>query len=102
MPPVHMSPFDDPTKTWKDFPDNDPARIARLNELFQEQLMTRPGFYPVDIGAWLAKAPGGVLDPNLRGDGVHYNWAGSDAVAEWLLPQLLTATKTNPHATHPA
>jgi hypothetical protein len=106
MPPVHMTPIDDPTKSWKDFPDNDPARIARLNQLFEERLMGRPGFYPVDVGAWLAEAPGGVFDPNMRGDGVHYNWAGSDAVAAWLLPQLFDAVDTNPegklpgHPTH--
>jgi peptidoglycan/LPS O-acetylase OafA/YrhL len=101
MPPVHMTPFDDPTKTWKDFPDNDMARIDRLNQLFESELMRRPGFYPVDVASWLAKSPGGIFDPKMRGDGVHYNWAGSDAVSEWLLPRLLQLVKTNPHAKHP-
>jgi len=91
MPPVHMRDFEDPTRDWRDFDDNDPARTARLNELFNEVLFTRPEFHPLDVGAWLATAPGGVFDTDMRGDGVHYNWDGSDKVAAWILPQIFQA-----------
>ena len=38
----------------------------------------------------LQAAPGGEFNPDLRNDGVHLTEAGTDQVAQWLAPSILT------------
>ncbi|HEY8543425.1 MAG TPA: acyltransferase family protein [Acidimicrobiales bacterium] len=89
LPHVRAHDRDDPTRTWRDHPDNDPARVDRLNELFEEVVFTRPGFHRLDVASWVRGAPGGEFDETIRGDGVHYSEDGSNALAEWMVPQVL-------------
>jgi hypothetical protein len=76
---------------WQSFDDNDPARVDRLNEVVAGALATREGFQVVDVAGWLRRQPGGEFDPDIREDGIHYTFDGSDAVAAWTVPQVLDA-----------
>jgi peptidoglycan/LPS O-acetylase OafA/YrhL len=78
--------------SWDDYPDNAPARVDRLNELLRQVVDDRPGMIVADINRWLHEQPGGDDDRELRGDGAHWFEAGSEALVEWLMPQLLAAT----------
>ena len=93
MPHMHARSYEDPTIDWRDHPDNDPERVDRLNELFDEVVFTRPGFVRLDVGGWLRSLPGGEFDDGIRGDGAHYTEGGSDRLAEWMIPQVLTAAE---------
>jgi hypothetical protein len=52
----------------------------------------RPGFRVLDVAGWLQDAPGRELASPYRVDGVHWSFDGSDAVAEWVVPQISNAT----------
>lgn len=94
MPHMRGRNANDLSVEWQDHPDNDPARVDRLNELFDEEIYVRPGFVRLDIAGWLRSQPGGEFDPRIRGDGAHYSEDGSDALAEWLLPEVLTVASS--------
>jgi peptidoglycan/LPS O-acetylase OafA/YrhL len=87
---------DDPGSRWQSFDDNDPQRVDRLNEIVADELAGRPGFQIADVGGWLRRRPGGEFDPDLREDGMHYTFDGSDAVAAWLVPQILDTIARSP------
>ncbi len=71
---------------------DDPARIARLNELIAATVAQRPGVGLVDLAGWLAAQPGAPLaDPSLRPDGVHFTAEGSRWLADWWGPAILAA-----------
>ena len=91
MPHMRAKNANNLSVEWQEHPDNDPARVDRLNELFDDEIYVRPGFVRLDIPAWLRAQPGGEFDKTIRGDGAHYTEAGSTALATWLLPQALTA-----------
>jgi hypothetical protein len=82
---------EDPSRQWQDYPDNDPARVDRLNALVGEVVADRPGFSVVDVDGWLRAIPGGEDDRVLRVDGVHWFPEASDRLAGWLAPQVLAA-----------
>jgi peptidoglycan/LPS O-acetylase OafA/YrhL len=86
---VRIPRANDPTSDWRDYPDNDPARVDRLNELFAEEIAGRPGFALLPVGEWMQVLPGGEFDTAHRADGVHYTIAGSEAYASWVVPQIL-------------
>jgi peptidoglycan/LPS O-acetylase OafA/YrhL len=86
---VRIPRANDPTSDWRDYPDNDPARVDRLNELFRDEIAGRPGFALLPVDEWLRTLPGGEFDKDYRADGVHYTVDGSTAYASWLVPQLL-------------
>ena len=74
------------------WPEDDPARVDRLNELVAAVAARHPEEVSVvDLGAKTAKDGGytrsldGVL---LRYDGVHFTPVGGRWLAPWLLPQL--------------
>jgi hypothetical protein len=73
------------------YPESDPARMARFNELVFELEKLRPGAVRVaDLGAHARSFPKGVLDPDFRPDGVHLSLVGALRLArEWLAAELL-------------
>lgn len=73
-------------------PDSrDPVRIERLNALIARTVASEPGATVIDLDTWFSQRPAGPMDPALRPDGVHVSYAGSDIVAGWLGPRLLSA-----------
>jgi hypothetical protein len=87
---------EDPSRQWDDYPDNDPARVDRLNAIVADVVAERPGFQMVDVSGWLRSQPGGEGNAELRGDGVHWFPEASDMLAEWLTPQILQAARAAP------
>jgi peptidoglycan/LPS O-acetylase OafA/YrhL len=73
------------------YPESDPARMDRLNEMIRELADEREGVVVVDLAAWVAGLPPGE-DERLRPDGVHFDLDRSVEVAEWLAPQLMAAS----------
>jgi hypothetical protein len=68
------------------YPESDPARMARFNELVLELPEARPGKVRIlDLAAYLRTLPGGDLDPDYRPDGIHYSAEGTLRLAhDWL------------------
>lgn len=73
------------------FPESDPARMTRLNELIFELETKRPGQVRViDLAGYMRTLPNGELDPTYRPDGVHLSVEGAVNVArDWLAEELL-------------
>lgn len=74
------------------WPEDNPLRVDRLNELVRQVAAGHPGVVTVvDLGARTAKAGAYTrsLDGvQLRYDGVHLTPVGARSLAPWLLPQL--------------
>lgn len=51
----------------------------------------RRGFRVLDVAGWLRRQAGGELGSPYRIDGVHWTFDGSDAVAAWVVPEILRA-----------
>lgn len=75
-------------------PENDPARMDRLNELAR-QAVAGGGATIADFGAWIDADPVRSTDHELRVDGVHLGERGRREVAAWLTPQLAAAAGTS-------
>jgi peptidoglycan/LPS O-acetylase OafA/YrhL len=86
---VRIAEANNPTSDWRTFPDNDPARVDRLNELIVDEIGGRPGFTILPVDDWLHTLPEGEFSTNYRADGVHYTVTGSKMFADWLVPQIL-------------
>lgn len=73
------------------FPESDPARMIRLNELIFELEKLRPGkLHVIDLSGYMRTLPGGELDPNYRPDGTHLSIEGALKLAnEWLGAEVL-------------
>jgi lysophospholipase L1-like esterase len=89
LPHVAIGSLEDGTRPSPPFPESDPARVDRFNELLEEVVAVHPGAVVVDFAGFLRAQPGGELDPALRPDGVHVTPEHGDEVAAWLAPQLL-------------
>ncbi len=70
-------------------PENDPARMRRMNDLIREAAASRPLVNVLDLAGHMARQPGGELDPLGRSDGIHWTEAAADQLATWLGPQLI-------------
>ncbi|MDX6275197.1 MAG: hypothetical protein QOJ92_2407 [Frankiales bacterium] len=74
------------------YPENDPARVDRFNQLLRAAVARHPGkAFVVDLGR--RSCPDGhytstVDGIKIRSDGVHFTSAGARWLAPWLLPQL--------------
>jgi hypothetical protein len=73
------------------YPESDPARMDRLNEIVEQVASEREGVPVVDLAGYLQSLPGGEMDPALRPDGVHFTPETAVEVAAWLGPELLAA-----------
>jgi hypothetical protein len=90
---VRIARANDPSSHWQDFPDNDPARVDRLNEIMKGQLEGRDNFHLLPTNDWLESLPGGEFNPDYRADGVHYTQLGADEFAKWVVPQVFAANQ---------
>jgi len=84
-------------------PENDPARTEQFNALVREVATGQPGLSVIDLANWVQHWPGGVFDPALRPDGVHFSTTtAANDVAPWLGPLILKAAGLpSSHAQHP-
>ncbi|HEX6423462.1 MAG TPA: hypothetical protein VFZ79_08285, partial [Acidimicrobiales bacterium] len=73
------------------YPESDPARMDRLNEIIERVASEREGVAVVDLAGYVQSLPGGEMDPALRPDGVHFTPETAAEVAAWLGPELLAA-----------
>ncbi|HET9611266.1 MAG TPA: acyltransferase [Acidimicrobiales bacterium] len=73
------------------YPESDPARMDRLNEIIVQVASEREGVAIVDLAGYLQRLPGGEMDPALRPDGVHFSPESAVDVAAWLGPELVAA-----------
>jgi lysophospholipase L1-like esterase len=71
------------------YPESDPARIDRLNQIIREIADSHEGATVVDLQGYLASLPGGEMDERLRPDGVHFENDTAQEIANWLGPQLM-------------
>jgi peptidoglycan/LPS O-acetylase OafA/YrhL len=90
---VRIARPNDPGSDWADYPDNDPARVDRLNELIRAEIAGRPGFTILPVDEWMHQIPGGEFSTRYRADGVHFTVTGSDEFAEWLVPNVLAGVE---------
>lgn len=90
MPHIRPVPQNS-TTDWSEYSNNEPERVDRYNEIVAEVLATRPAFHRLDIATWLRATPGGEFDREIRYDLLHYTFSGSDKVAEFTAPEILTA-----------
>ncbi len=75
------------------YPEGDPARMDRFNDLVREVAAGRPGVDVVDLAAYLADLPEG-RDGQLRPDGVHFTAETAEEVAgAWLGPAIIEAVR---------
>ncbi len=68
-------------------PQNDPARIERLNELVLEAVDGNEQVEIVDFPGFIGPV-GGERDERLRGDGLHLSPEGRDELAAWLYDEV--------------
>jgi hypothetical protein len=74
------------------WPEDDPLRVTRLNEIIRRVALRHPGVVSVvDLNAKTAKD--GAYTRTLEGvqlryDGVHFTPTGARWLGPWLLPQL--------------
>jgi hypothetical protein len=70
-------------------PQNDPARIDRLNAIVEGAIRDLPRVGTVDYPSWIGPV-GAERDRQLRGDGMHLSPTGLDEVVPWILDEVLT------------
>jgi peptidoglycan/LPS O-acetylase OafA/YrhL len=75
----------------KPYPESNPQRMDRLNQLIFELEKLRPGrLKVVDLAKYMATLPGGELDPMYRPDGTHFSVEGSLRMTNrWLGAEVL-------------
>lgn len=77
------------------WPENDPARVDRFNQLVRQVVRAHPGVVLFDLNALVS--PGGRFASEVRGDviraedGVHFSPEGGVFVAARLLPLVAKA-----------
>ena len=70
-------------------PEEDPARLAHLDEIIASFAAARPNTYTYDTAAALGDRYGDPYGLENRIDGFHWSDAGADREAAWLLPMLV-------------
>jgi hypothetical protein len=95
-PHVRLAPGPGMDGYWSDVPDNDPARVERLNEIIRHVAAGRDGFTVVDLQDWAQRLPQGEFGVSNRADGVGLTELGATRAAAWLTPQVLEALGIEP------
>jgi peptidoglycan/LPS O-acetylase OafA/YrhL len=75
------------------FAEEDPARVARLNQIIGQVVASHPGSFQLDLRTYMRDRPGGELDLARRPDGFHWTRATADLEAQWLGPLLMNLTR---------
>jgi hypothetical protein len=86
-PPLRNSIY---AKVEGPLPEEDPARVDRLDQLIGELAAGRPNTYTYDMAAALEDRYGDPVGLVNRVDGFHWSNGGADREAEWLLPLLVS------------
>jgi peptidoglycan/LPS O-acetylase OafA/YrhL len=71
------------------FDENDPARVARLNELLTSLAAADERVELIDFAAYSRERPGGEFDRRYRPDGVHLDARSALEVAPWFGIQMV-------------
>ena len=73
------------------YPESDPARMERLNQLILELETLRTGIVRVvDLAGYMRTLPDGEMDPNYRPDGTHFTLEGAGRIwTEWLGTEIV-------------
>ena len=78
------------------FPENDPERIDRLNQMIREVAAGRPRVTVLDLAAHMASMPGGEINLTDRPDGIHWTAASSLALAPWIADSVDAIVRHTP------
>ena len=70
----------------KPFPESDPVRMDRFNEMLRTVAATDPRIQVIDLAAWVEARPD---ERELRPDGVHFTTETAPIAADWLALQIL-------------
>ena len=74
-----------------------PGRQRRFNELVRQAASTRDGVYVVDLAGYVARAPGGPFDLDVRHDRMHFTYdAAHRAVLDFVLPEVVARLGPSP------
>lgn len=87
-PHVRLAPGGELEGDWTSVPDNDPARVDRLNEIIRDVVSGRDDTTVVDLGAWAQRLPRGEFGLAHRAEGRDLTEAGAVGAATWLMPEL--------------
>ena len=85
-PPLRNSIY---AKVEGPLPEEDPARVERLDQLISQLAAARPNTYTYDMAAAFEDRYGDPVGLVNRVDGFHWSDGGADREAEWLLPLLV-------------
>ncbi len=86
-PPIDVGRDEKPDR---DYAVDDPARMARVNDIVRSVARTRPWMKVADFADYANRFPGGQLDAQMRPDGVHLTADTAQAVSrDWLARQIL-------------
>jgi hypothetical protein len=87
-PHVRLAPGGDLEGDWTDVPDNDPARVDRLNELIRGVAADRDDMQVLDLASWAQRLPRGEFGPDQRAEGRDLTEDGAVRAAGWAVPRL--------------
>lgn len=76
------------------FPEEDPARIDRYNELIRTVADTDDRVEYADLAGFVQARPGGEFEPAFRPDGAHIDLTVAPDLVAWLGEQIRIATGT--------
>ncbi len=78
------------------YPESDPARMDRLNEIIRGIVASRPNAVLVDLARYVNGLPPEV-DERVRPDGVHFDTEqAANVAADWLGPAVVDAVRGRP------
>jgi peptidoglycan/LPS O-acetylase OafA/YrhL len=84
------------------YPESDPVRIDRLNEIIERVAGEREAAVAIDLPGYLRRQEGGEMSAALRPDGVHFTLQTAYEVADdWLGEQVVTAVEDAPNPEAP-
>ncbi|HEX5947471.1 MAG TPA: acyltransferase family protein [Acidimicrobiales bacterium] len=97
-PHVRLAPGGDLEGDWTSVPDNDPARVDRLNQLIRDVASGRENNHVIDLGAWAQRLSRGEFAPNHRAEGSDLSESGAVGAVAWMVPELFEVLGLDPSA----
>lgn len=95
-PHVRLAPGGDLEGDWTSVPDNDPARVDRLNQLIRDVASGRENARVIDLGAWAQRLSRGEFAPNHRAEGSDLSESGAVGAVAWMVPELFEILGLDP------
>ena len=78
------------------FPEEDPVRMDRFNQLVREVVATKPRAMILDLEAHMRTLPEGEMSLADRPDGVHWTASAAFALAPWLGKSIIDIARGGP------